>query len=856
MSTTPLATLAANQQPRPRLPFSDARQGNNVPSKPQPPPKPQMPPTAARAAEVQPHEKQKQLPEPKKEKVRPPTPPALICDAEETLVFHKVGFLGEGGFARVYEATDEKGVRHAIKVINKAALKTTKNRTKLFAEIKIHKSLDHPNIVKFEECFEDEENVYMVLELCESGSLVDLIRRRKRLTELEAKVLLVQLIGASDWMHNHQVIHRDLKLGNIFLDAEMNVKVGDFGLAALIENPGDRKKTVCGTPNYIAPEVLFDPGNGHSFEVDIWSIGVILYTLVVGKPPFQNKEIKAIYKRIRDNIYEFPPDIILTQDCKSLISAMLTKDPSQRPGLREVLEHPFFTSSLVPASIPSTAHETAPLWRGLTLAASRKNLAALREAALLVDEPEEEEGPDSAQAVAGSSPALTATSVAQQERDFQKAVQPGSPISVLLQSAKQPLVVAARDNENLIKRLTASRERDASAISSSRRPVAGLKGITEEKEPENDRVTALKRQPREFSRSTVVENQKARIVAQMTATLPASSSSGAEEDMKGKKSLAASSSGGRPVNGAGSGLKNSVATPDVSTKLNTFNAVEITLATAFTCMSRNKRFDPPQSMTKIPEMPNFLICWVDYSSKYGMGYAMKDGTVASHFNDSTSLIMSPDEKHLEYVVRRGKGGSTYVRKHYEVEKRPDDLADKTRLLGHFSTYLMQKLYGEHSYTSMDLEKTTSMDFVQKYLRLKHAILFKISNEVLQFNFYDHTKLILSHGGHVVAYINKNDELTQYFLADLILEGTTEEEKRLHEKLVLKLKYCRQVLREIRKGELVQVKAGADGSTPVSNLDGTPAEDVGTVPSNLKIEDIGRKTLPPSTSARMMNGQIR
>lgn len=86
-------------------------------------------------------------------------------------------------------------------------------------------------------------------------------------------------------------------------------------------------RTVCGTPNYIAPEVLFDQDNGHSFEVDIWSIGVILYTLVVGKPPFQNKEIKAIYKRIRDNIYDFPIDLPISADCKSLVASMLTKDP-------------------------------------------------------------------------------------------------------------------------------------------------------------------------------------------------------------------------------------------------------------------------------------------------------------------------------------------------------------------------------------------------------------------------------------------------------------------------------------------------------------------------------------------------
>jgi hypothetical protein len=88
-------------------------------------------------------------------------------------------------------------------------------------------------------------------------------------------------------------------------------------------------------------------------------------------------------------------------------------------------------------------------------------------------------------------------------------------------------------------------------------------------------------------------------------------------------------------------------------------------------------------------------------------------------------------RHLEYIVRRGKGGATFVRKHYGVESRPDELGDKTRLLGHFSTYLMQKLYGEHDYAFVDHQRTSGMDFVQKYLRLKHAILFKLSNDVLQ-----------------------------------------------------------------------------------------------------------------------------
>jgi serine/threonine protein kinase len=137
----------------------------------------------------------------------------------------------------------------------------------------------HPNVVRFVECFEDNDNIYMILELCPNKSLMDMLRARKRFTEPEVRFFLLQLLGALKYMHGKRVIHRDLKLGNIFLDANMNAKIGDFGLAALLVDDNDRKKTICGTPNYIAPEVLFGggkEGQGHSFEVDLWGIGVIM----------------------------------------------------------------------------------------------------------------------------------------------------------------------------------------------------------------------------------------------------------------------------------------------------------------------------------------------------------------------------------------------------------------------------------------------------------------------------------------------------------------------------------------------------------------------------------------------------
>ena len=124
------------------------------------------------------------------------------------------------------------------------------------SEIKIHRSLHHCNIVGFEHFFEDAENVYILLEMCSSASLNELLRRRKRLHELEVQCYVIQISSAIKYLHSHRVIHRDLKLGNLFLNEQMQVKIGDFGLATKLEFEGERKRTICGTPNYIAPEVL------------------------------------------------------------------------------------------------------------------------------------------------------------------------------------------------------------------------------------------------------------------------------------------------------------------------------------------------------------------------------------------------------------------------------------------------------------------------------------------------------------------------------------------------------------------------------------------------------------------------
>jgi polo-like kinase 1 len=228
------------------------------------------------------------------------------------------------------------------------------------SEIRIHRALHQTNIVAFEHFFEDNENVYILLELCENQTLNELLRRRKRLTELEVQCYALQIINALKYLHSHRVIHRDLKLGNLFLNEKMELKVGDFGLATKLEFEGDRKRTICGTPNYIAPEIL-EGKQGHSYEVDIWSLGVVIYTLIIGKPPFETSDVKTTYRRIKMNAYTFPEHVIISDQAKNLITKILNLDPSKRPKLDEITDHPFFQCEVpIPKTMPNSTLACPP----------------------------------------------------------------------------------------------------------------------------------------------------------------------------------------------------------------------------------------------------------------------------------------------------------------------------------------------------------------------------------------------------------------------------------------------------------------------------------------------------------------
>ncbi|KAJ6653910.1 hypothetical protein lerEdw1_007668 [Lerista edwardsae] len=283
--------------------------------------------------------------------------PETLLDGRSGRRYRLGRFLGKGGFARCYELTEaESGAVFAGKVVPKALLLKAPQKEKMSSEVAIHRALQHRHVVRFQGFFEDARFVCVLLELCRRRSLLELHKRRRALTEPEARYFLRQILLGCQYLHSNQVIHRDLKLGNLFLNDDMEVKIGDFGLATKVEFAGERKKTLCGTPNYIAPEVLGK--KGHSFEVDVWSIGCIMYTLLVGKPPFETSCLKETYSRIKNNEYTIPPHI--NPVAAALIQQMLRPDPAARPTVDELLGHEFFTTGYLPSRLPTSCLTISP----------------------------------------------------------------------------------------------------------------------------------------------------------------------------------------------------------------------------------------------------------------------------------------------------------------------------------------------------------------------------------------------------------------------------------------------------------------------------------------------------------------
>lgn len=618
--------------------------------------------------------------------------------------------LGKGGFAKCFELTcmETKKI-YAGKVVTKASLVKSRAKQKLISEIKIHKALRNTNVVGFEHYFEDSENVYILLEMCHSQSMNELLKRRKTLTELETQCYVMQLIKALKYLHSHRIIHRDLKLGNLFLTDKMEVKVGDFGLASKLEFEGERKRTVCGTPNYIAPEIL-DGKSGHSYEVDIWSLGVIIYTLIIGKPPFETQDVKTTYKRIKMNSYTFPERAVISDAAKSLITDILNLDPLKRPNLDKILACDFFQlGTSIPKLLPTSTLACPP------------SLSYIRQ--------------------------------------------------------YMP---------------------DAGSNGIVQKPLTNQRVVDRDKEKEN--ITAPK--------TNITDRNKNQ---QYFTT-----SSNKLDDLQNNIN--------RPLTTNYNSTKNPNTTKDVGknlygTSTNIFNSEKSSAGTG--TLSNN--FNSTSGST----VEVWVKKWVDYSSKYGLGYFLNNGFIGVFFNDSSKIIFDTRTNNFNYIERRLQDKQEIVSS-YSISDYPKDLQKKVTLLQHFRNYLegdgttrndvnlpnLGNSGGDNFVSNIkpsdDLngddpnnKKVLNFVYVKKWMKTRHAIMFRLSNKIVQVCFQDHTEIILSSESRVVTYVNKKAERLVYQLSNALESNNVEMTKRL--------KYTKDILTH-----MLNTNAGTSGGSGASN----------------------------------------
>ncbi|EMR09664.1 hypothetical protein PNEG_01854 [Pneumocystis murina B123] len=250
--------------------------------------------------------------------------------------------LGEGSFGKVKLAVHSiTGHKVALKIISRKSLLNLDMSSRVDREISYLKLLRHPHIIKLYEVIATPTDIIMVIEYA-GGELFDYIVSRGKMSEDEARRFFQQIITAVEYCHRHKIVHRDLKPENLLLDDFLNVKIADFGLSNLMTD-GNFLKTSCGSPNYAAPEVI----SGKLYagpEVDVWSCGVILYVMLVGRLPFDDEFIPTLFKKINGGIYTIPS--FLSSDAKELLSQMLVVDPIQRITLQEIRESKWFNLNL------------------------------------------------------------------------------------------------------------------------------------------------------------------------------------------------------------------------------------------------------------------------------------------------------------------------------------------------------------------------------------------------------------------------------------------------------------------------------------------------------------------------------
>lgn len=262
-------------------------------------------------------------------------PPHCISGTSGEL-FYIGKHIGSGGYSRCYLAHTGAGRAYAVKTISKSPELSPSAIKQIGREIRIHQSLNHPRIVEFHQFIETGSHIFMVLDFCSNSTLHDIINQHGRFNETDACALLYQLVNGLKYLHANLIHHGDIKTSNILLDQNMRPKIADFGFSLRFKHATDYRTSLCGTPAYMAPEILRKPPK-FGLLSDVWSLGIVGYAMLYGVTAFDAPDMEQVYKRISRYNLIFPevrPQI--SQETIFVIFLMLSFEEESRPSAKSL----------------------------------------------------------------------------------------------------------------------------------------------------------------------------------------------------------------------------------------------------------------------------------------------------------------------------------------------------------------------------------------------------------------------------------------------------------------------------------------------------------------------------------------
>ena len=720
----------------------------------------------------------------------------IIYDKENSITYRRGRKLGEGGFGEVYEFFIEGSKeKRAIKIISKSRINDPQSKSAFEYEKKFNELLDFKYLCKCHNIIEDEQNTYFILDYMPNQTLDQLAKKRK-LTELEIKHYCFELLLALEYLHKMNIIHRDIKLSNVLLNENMEVRLCDFGLA--IENGFKEQKSICGTFNYIAPE-LFNKRGGikYSFKTDIWAFGILMYSLFYNKIPFKKENEKKFDFNFNNIESAFPKDIHISKEAKELLKKILVKDPDYRIKIEGIKASSFFRNGKgIPKYLPESTLDKAlnryeeenfinkAITRGECLdkdcnlpdiVANSKSYNYKYSYSNYTDQNEmesnisniehdessskDDDEDNSDENKNNSNKDKNNLKPEEKEHTFEvKIFDKNKPrCSISFQNIKVENNISREEtNKNIIKVLSNEKindKKDSDKISDKNsNPFSPESTIKEEKEDSDTLENKLspkfkqKRISKEIESLDIIneENNNEKEIKEIKYN---------NKPIIPKEKFENDKNNFNDLNKKGKILKENIINVNLAKRTNDNNNIVI------------KKF-------------------IDLSNKCGVGYILTNDDIGVCFNDGTKMLKIKNTMNFFYINEKGNQMIFNIKK---IKLLPEQKTKVNALLL-FAKEFNKNSKNKNAFSlNSKTNKQTPDLIVKKWIKSQYAYFFLLSNDKLQIMFEDKSQLFFDFFQKKICFINKMKEN---------MEQNIENNKFTNEEMEHKVKYAKRILKKM------------------------------------------------------------